>query len=269
MTDQVKWDECDKGYVYFIAEALPYHGRMDIPGQYRTETGQFRVEYIKIGWTTKEPKERLAGLQTANPRELFVLGSIFTNREAERMIHKTLVDGWVRGEWFHFKTIGERLAMWMPIFDYYDFDRNVLNLSRYELKVRAKQEKTYFEIPDSFNEIIQFFPNYMHNESFTSGLLKPTTANKMHFDIINNIINEGDLYYKIEDGAGWDQVTKISKSTLSMFFKLIEKFNLKEVMKILSDRNKSYLSIKSPKDSFLYEQFGHIFKDDPFFKEIQ
>ena len=53
-----------------------------------------------------------------------------------------------------------------------------------------------------------------------------------------------------------------------MFFKLIEKFNLKEVMKILSDRNKSYLSIGSQKDSSLYEQFGHIFKDDSFFKEI-
>ena len=45
-----------------------------------------------------------------------------------------------------------------------------------------------------------------------------------------------------------------------MFFKLIEKFNLKEVMKILSDRNKSYL-FRSPKDSSLYEQFGHIFKE--------
>ena len=260
MADAVMWDEYDKGYVYFVAEALPYHGRIDVPGQYRTETGQFRVEYIKIGWTTKEPKERLTALQTANPRELFVLGSIFTHSEAERMIHTTLVDGRVRGEWFDFKAIGERLAMWMPIFHYYDFDRDVLNRSIHAPKVRTPQEKTYFEIPDSFNEIIQFFPDYIHNRSYNSGLLKPTTANKMHFDIINNIINEGDLYYKIENGAGWDQVTKISESTLSMFFKLIEKFNLKEVMKILSDRNKNYLSIK-PNDPFLDEQFGHLFKE--------
>jgi len=260
MADAVTWDSYENGYVYFIAEALPYHGGMDVPGQYRTETGDFRVENIKIGWTTKEPKKRLAALQTANPRELFILGSIFTNSEAERMIHRTLANGRVRGEWFDFKAIGERLAMWMPIFDYYDFDRNVLNLSRYGLKGRAQQEKTYFEIPDSFNEIIRFFPDYIHNRSYTSGLLKPTTARKMHFDIINNIINEGDLYYKIENGAGYDQVTKISSSTLSMFFTLIEQFNLKEIMQILADKNKNYLSIK-PSDPFLDEQAGHLFKE--------
>ena len=259
MADAVMWDECEKGYVYFIAEALPYHGRMDVPGQYRTETGQFRVEYIKIGWTTKEPKKRLAALQTANPRALFILGSIFTNSEAEGMIHRTLVNGRVRGEWFDFKVIGEHLAMWMPIFDYYDFDRDVLNRSIHAPKVRTPQEKTYFDIPDSFNEIIQYFPKRIHNLSYTSSLLEPTTANKMHFDIINNIINKGDLYYKIQYRA-WDQVTKISESTLSMFFKLIEEFNLKEIMKILSDRNKNYLFME-PNDPFLDEQAKHFFKE--------
>jgi len=259
VADAVMWDECEKGYVYFIAEALPYHGRMDVSGQYRTETGQFRVEYIKIGWTTKEPKKRLAALQTANPRELFILGSIFTNSEAEGMIHRTLGNGRVRGEWFDFKVIGEHLAMWMPIFNYYDFDRDVLNQSIHAPTVRTPQEKTYFEIPDSFNEIIQFFPKRIHNISYASSLLEPTTANKMHFDIINNIINKGDLYYKIQYRA-WDQVTKISESTLSMFFKLIEEFNLKEIMKILSNRNKNYL-FEEPNDPFLDEQVKHFFKE--------
>lgn len=260
MKDTVTFDLSENGYVYFIAEAVPYNGRMHKYGFHSTEDGDFFVENIKIGWTQRSPEERLAALQTANPRELFVLGSIFTNREAEKMIHDTLSYGRVRGEWFDFKAVGERLSMWMPIFDYYDFDRNVLNMSRYKFKDKVPQKKTYFDIPDYFNEVIEFFPRYIHHTSYMGSLLQLTTANKMHFDIIKNIINEGDDYYKIKDGAGWDQVTKISESTLSMFFTLIEKFNLKEVMQTIADRNKKYFQTR-PNDPFADEIAESLLKE--------
>ena len=70
-------------------------------------------------------------------------------------------------------------------------------------------------------------------------MLKPTTANKDHFDIIGNIIQEGDEYYLIDlGGIDYAAKTKISLSSLSIFKKFLKEFNLYELIKNISLRQK-------------------------------
>ena len=248
MTD---WCEFKKGYVYFIAEAIPYHETSE---PYRTRDGEYYVKYVKIGWTDNTPEQRLKALQTSSPRELFVLGSVHTHREAEGMIHKVLDYGRVRGEWFDFQAIGEHLAMWVPVWDYYNLDSNILNVDRYDFKDTIQKEKKHFEISDAFNDIINYYP-----KTNSGSLLRPTTARKMHFDIIGNMINIGDTYYQISNSSTFGDNVKLSESTLSIFFELCKRFNLVDIMnEISSHAKRSYGRIYQ--DTFMDDMAKQLFK---------
>ncbi len=236
------WIDFKKGYVYFIAEAISYSERNEIYNTkynnevYCTKNKDYYVRYVKIGWTNNKPNKRLKALQTSTPRNLFILGSIYTHREAEAMIHKVLDHGRVKGEWFDLNIIGEQLAMWVPIWDYYDLDNNILNMNKYVFKDKTLKEKKLFELSNEFNDILQHYPKNIYFPKIGS-LLKPTMARKMHFDFIGNMINIGDKYYQIQNSGTFGDVTKISESTLLMFFELCKKFNFIDSMKIILDMN--------------------------------
>ena len=55
---------------------------------------------IKIGFTTKHPKERLKQLQTGSPTELVLLGWFPANQRQERVLHEKLAEHRLTGEWF-------------------------------------------------------------------------------------------------------------------------------------------------------------------------
>lgn len=55
---------------------------------------------IKIGFTTDDPKKRLAQLQTGNPSVLKLLGSINGTTAREREFHSALSEWRLQGEWF-------------------------------------------------------------------------------------------------------------------------------------------------------------------------
>ena len=55
-------------------------------------------EFIKIGKSAKHPHQRVADLQTGNPRTLCLVAYTVEFREAQ--VHKTLSRYRVRGEWF-------------------------------------------------------------------------------------------------------------------------------------------------------------------------
>src|SRR5262245_34631001 len=55
-------------------------------------------QYVKIGRTDVHPTQRLAGLQTGNPRQLTLLA--YTGTLTESRAHKLLFSENVRGEWF-------------------------------------------------------------------------------------------------------------------------------------------------------------------------
>lgn len=55
---------------------------------------------IKVGHAAN-PLHRLASLQTGNPRELRLVGSIPGGAKDEKRIHEWLSPWWIRGEWFH------------------------------------------------------------------------------------------------------------------------------------------------------------------------
>jgi hypothetical protein len=68
------------GYVYFI-------------------TGD-PLDYVKIGWTKKNPFARLRELQTGCPNHLFVLTYVSGSLEDEARLHRTFDLLHYRGEWF-------------------------------------------------------------------------------------------------------------------------------------------------------------------------
>ena len=55
---------------------------------------------IKIGFTTDEPRKRLAQLQIGNPHELKLLGAIKGSTAIERQFHADLAEWRLQGEWF-------------------------------------------------------------------------------------------------------------------------------------------------------------------------
>lgn len=55
---------------------------------------------IKIGFTSDDPKKRLAQLQTGNPSVLKLLGSITGTTAIERKFHLDLSEWRLQGEWF-------------------------------------------------------------------------------------------------------------------------------------------------------------------------
>lgn len=54
---------------------------------------------IKIGFTSKDPNERLAALQVGSPTKLRIVGLLPSNCEKE--LHKRFADHRSHGEWFH------------------------------------------------------------------------------------------------------------------------------------------------------------------------
>ncbi|MEU1088917.1 GIY-YIG nuclease family protein [Streptomyces sp. NPDC005892] len=64
---------------------------------------------VKIG-CTKDPRKRLAALQSASPLPLAFIWLQVGGYELERHLHKTLVRRRVRGEWFDFSNTD---AAWM------------------------------------------------------------------------------------------------------------------------------------------------------------
>lgn len=59
-------------------------------------------EYVKIGYTNSDPKDRLAGLQTGNARHLQIIHTIPGNISKEQALHQRFQHLKVRGEWFKF-----------------------------------------------------------------------------------------------------------------------------------------------------------------------
>tara|TARA_R100000750_G_C2313841_1_gene83573 strand:+ start:40 stop:825 length:786 start_codon:yes stop_codon:yes gene_type:complete len=219
------------GFVYFIGELI------------LNRRGEIVPEYIKIGWTTKEPKKRLQALQTSNPRELFLLGAIETNKCAEQMIHNYFYNARVMGEWFEFEKIKHKLVMWVPILSHYNFDADCLDANRFSLKSRDNDDnkpnrKTLFELTEEdigvFLSIPLFYDGYEGRKGVRT-LLNHTVANKQHFDIVGNIINKGDVYYRIDDHEDYYWRTKISKSSLSIFKHFLETFGLYGFLKSISE----------------------------------
>lgn len=54
----------------------------------------------KIGWTSKDPAERVRALQTGNPYPLHLVGSVEGTVEMERDAHARFEDYRMAGEWF-------------------------------------------------------------------------------------------------------------------------------------------------------------------------
>ncbi len=55
---------------------------------------------IKIGYTTTDPKRRLAALQTAAKKALVLIGSVRGTTQTERELHARFAGHRLRGEWF-------------------------------------------------------------------------------------------------------------------------------------------------------------------------
>jgi len=70
----------DNGFVYFIREE--------------------GTDRIKIGFTEKNPKERVKKLQTGNSNKLILLGSIDGTNQDENNLHREFSEERGNGEWF-------------------------------------------------------------------------------------------------------------------------------------------------------------------------
>lgn len=56
---------------------------------------------VKIGWS-KDPYKRMAALQTANPNQLILLGTIPGHLTEEKRLHQRFARDRMNGEWFRF-----------------------------------------------------------------------------------------------------------------------------------------------------------------------
>lgn len=72
------------GFVYFIVIGDPW------------------PDYVKIGYTAKNPRARMAALQTGNHQRLHLLGFVPGCVNMERELHDVLRDDRLEGEWFRF-----------------------------------------------------------------------------------------------------------------------------------------------------------------------
>ena len=70
------------GFVYFIADEHPH--------------------FIKIGYSSKNPIDRMAALQTGSPLKLRLLAQIPGDIELERKLHRTFAPLRLHGEWFSY-----------------------------------------------------------------------------------------------------------------------------------------------------------------------
>jgi hypothetical protein len=60
-------------------------------------------QFIKIGYTTGHPIDRLSGLQTSSPFSMRVIFAMDGELRDEDSLHERFKALWVRGEWFNFK----------------------------------------------------------------------------------------------------------------------------------------------------------------------
>lgn len=56
--------------------------------------------YVKIGYTSIAPEDRVPRMQQGNPRRIVLLGSMLGNRRQERVLHEQFAEHHVAGEWF-------------------------------------------------------------------------------------------------------------------------------------------------------------------------
>lgn len=63
---------------------------------------QAETNYIKIGYTKNNPKERIGQLQTSSPHKLSFIGYTFGSEFRERMFHILFDSIRISGEWFSF-----------------------------------------------------------------------------------------------------------------------------------------------------------------------
>jgi hypothetical protein len=54
----------------------------------------------KIGWTSKDPRDRVRALQTGSPHHLHLVGSVEGTRAVEAAAHQRFSDYRMAGEWF-------------------------------------------------------------------------------------------------------------------------------------------------------------------------
>ena len=66
---------------------------------------------VKIGFTSKPPKERLDQLQTGQSVPLKLVALYRGTRQGERLLHKKFADAKLHGEWFDAKH--PRIAAWV------------------------------------------------------------------------------------------------------------------------------------------------------------
>jgi hypothetical protein len=62
--------------------------------------GCYEPEAIKIGFTRKDPRDRLKQLQTGNPTKLFLFGWYPGSQREERRLHQQMERFRLSGEWF-------------------------------------------------------------------------------------------------------------------------------------------------------------------------
>ncbi|GGS96348.1 GIY-YIG nuclease family protein [Streptomyces violaceus] len=65
--------------------------------------------FVKIGYTSGDPKARLARLQTGQPAQMSLLWS--TEGFYESALHKRFAAHRVRGEWFDLSSLGDPVAV--------------------------------------------------------------------------------------------------------------------------------------------------------------
>ena len=163
------------------------------------------------------------------------------------------------GEWFVFKEIKERLVMWIPIFTFYNFDKDCLNVNHFSFSLTREgkklKKKTLYNITDEDLKIFKSFP-YTIGSDYFKNLLQPTQANKLHIDIMGNLINIGDIYYLIDDyGVDYTCKTKISESSLSMFKYFLKKFKIYESFKNISKKHDEDFSNYMKENSKITDKF--------------
>lgn len=78
-----------EGFVYFVTIGEPY------------------PTHVKIGFTAKDPHDRVKSLQTGCPFQMCLLGFVFGTRDMERELHDVLRDQRLHGEWFEFAGYAE------------------------------------------------------------------------------------------------------------------------------------------------------------------
>lgn len=57
-------------------------------------------EFVKIGFTNRQPSERLSSLQTGTPYQLTLLATVSSNKFSEGELHQRFAELRHRGEWF-------------------------------------------------------------------------------------------------------------------------------------------------------------------------